>query len=581
MSALPAITVKDIRARVGERSYEKGEDYYHSGAIHDARRQGDTLRARCEGSSGGPYRVEVTFDEDGIADAECSCPVGDGGHCKHVAALLLTWKNRPKEFAEVEETDAALEKRSKEELIALVKLMLRREPELDVLLDAPLPGVRGKGKPTNPDAYRRQAETAFRRDLYEWGAAAEVADELEAILEDGKQFLRDEDFAGAAAVYQGVLGVVLDHFGSVHDEPGDLHRVVHACVDGLEKCLQAAEDDPARREGILHAFFDLYRLDIEQGGIGLSDELPDFAEVCTPEERRTVAGWVREEMRSGGGDREWARGCFGGLLLDLEADTMDDEAYLRVCRETGRRHDLVDRLLRLGRTNEAVREAEKVGDWELTRMADLFVTHRHGDVADRLVRQRAGKDNNGHLIEWLKKRAAQRHDAAEVLELSEKLFRQQPSLEAYKELRKLAAKQGTWDELEPRLLASLKQGRRDDVLIQVYLEKGEIDRALEAVKGERPSYGWGYGHGMKMEVAKAAEKTRPDAAREIYRKEAEALIASRGRDNYKEACKYLKKVRDLWRQAGDEAAWTNYVARLREQNRTLRALLEEMSRAKL
>jgi uncharacterized Zn finger protein len=574
---IPTITENEIRARVGERSFERGEDYYADGAIRAPYRQGMTLKARCEGTSGGPYRVEVTFDEGGIASAHCSCPVGDGGSCKHVAALLLTWKNRPKDFKEIEETDRALEGRSREELVALIKLMLRREPDLEVLLDAPLPGVRGAGSPPEPGTYRRQAELAFERDTSEWGAAGEVAAELEGILEDGKEFLAARDFAGATAVYQGVLEVVLDNFETLRDDEGSLHRVVFACARGLAECLDAA-DDPARREGILRALFDVYALDVRLGGVDLSAEVPDFAEVGTPDERRLLAGWAREALRPG--LSEWAQRCFGGLLLDLEAEEMDDETYLRTCRETGRRQDLVDRLLELGRVEEAIREAEQGSDWELLGLADLFVSRRRGTVADELVEQRAQKSKDTRLLEWLKKRAAGRHDGAAVLELSEKLFRAQPSLEGYRELRKLAEKQGTWAEMEPELLSFLGRSKRKDVLIRVYLEKGDIDSALEGVKGERTDL-YNYSFGMKLEVAKAAEKTRPQAALEIYRREAEALIAGRSRGYYAAACGHLKKVRDLHKQLGDEAGWAKYVQRLREQHRSLRALMDEMNKARL
>jgi uncharacterized Zn finger protein len=103
---------------------------------------------------------------------------------------------------------------------------------------------------------------------------------------------------------------------------------------------------------------------------------------------------------------------------------------------------------------------------------------------------------------------------------------------------------------------------------------GDIDRALEEVKKERP-----YGYTMKEEVAKAAEATRPPAAMEIYRKEAEQHIPYRNRESYHMACRYLKKVRDLSRQVADEARWKSYVARLREKHRALRALADEMNKA--
>ena len=70
----------------------------------------------------------VQLDAGEIADAHCSCPVGGGGRCKHVAALLLTWQAKPETFAPVEDLAQALERRSKAELIALIQQML---PTLD------------------------------------------------------------------------------------------------------------------------------------------------------------------------------------------------------------------------------------------------------------------------------------------------------------------------------------------------------------------------------------------------------------------------------------------------------------------
>jgi len=146
---IPQFSEDDILERVGERSFERGRRYFLQGAIFDARRQGSTLKAYCEGSRPEPYRVRVTFTSKGIKEAECSCPVGSGGRCKHVAALLLTWLHRPEEFREVEELDKALERRSKSELIALIKQMLLRRPELE----APLPSS-GGGKRKRPEACR-------------------------------------------------------------------------------------------------------------------------------------------------------------------------------------------------------------------------------------------------------------------------------------------------------------------------------------------------------------------------------------------------------------------------------------------
>jgi uncharacterized Zn finger protein len=580
MTTLPKITEKTIRSHVGERSLTLGERYFRDGSVFNARRQGRTLKARCQGSRDQAYQVEVTLGDKGIAEAACSCPVGSGGHCKHVGAVLLAWRHQPEEFTEIEELDTALGRRSKEELIALIKHLLRREPDLELLLDMPLPGAAPAGTAVSPDAYRRQAEAAFAgQDGFEWGAASAIADDLQAVKEVGDEFLRRQDHAGAAAVYQGILAAVLDNYQMVQDEEGDLHVVVGDCAEGLGKCLDA-ETDPARREPILRALFEVTRFDIDQGGIGLSDRAPNLDEHTTPEERRTLAGWVRAALAEA--SRGWSRESLAGWLLNLEADTLDDEAFLRICKETGRVHDLVNRLLQLGRLDEAVRETEQTSDWELLNLAGLFVSHRHSDVAERLVRERSAKSQDTRLLEWLKKRALDHKDPAAALELAEKVFHVRPSLADYKEIRKLAKKVGRWDVLRPRLLKFLQDKQHAYVLIPVYLDEGEIDRALEAVKPERPSaYGYGYGYGMALDVAKAAEKTRPEAAREIYRRQAEGLINQRGRGAYQEACKFLKKVRDLDQRLGEGAAWARYIGQVRERHRSLRALQEELTKARL
>src|SRR5437763_17071823 len=91
LGTIPALSDDEIQARVGSQSFARGKQYFRDRAIFDARQQGLTLKGRSLGTSGGPYRVHVTFGPDGISSANCSCPVGGGGYCKHVAALLLTW----------------------------------------------------------------------------------------------------------------------------------------------------------------------------------------------------------------------------------------------------------------------------------------------------------------------------------------------------------------------------------------------------------------------------------------------------------------------------------------------------------
>jgi uncharacterized Zn finger protein len=241
------LTEDDICARVGPQSYERGMRYFRSGMIFDARRQGSTLKARCRGSQGGPYRLEVTLGPEGVQSAHCSCPVGGGGYCKHIAALLLTWREKSDEFAEREELDETLERRSKAELIALVRQMLRHEPDLEWLLETPLPAAGKSHAPVDPAIYRRQAAAVFNNAEDEWGVEGDITDSLLAIKEIGDGFLAQHDFAGATAVYSAILEAVLKNYETYQDEDGDLGSIMGQCVVGLGQCLAPEAISPEAR----------------------------------------------------------------------------------------------------------------------------------------------------------------------------------------------------------------------------------------------------------------------------------------------------------------------------------------------
>src|SRR5438128_5044577 len=86
-ATLPVLSEEQIRARVGDASFQRGRPYASDGSVFDTRLQGRTLKAHCYGSHGETYRLWITFGAENLEAASCSCPVGGGGYCKHIAAL--------------------------------------------------------------------------------------------------------------------------------------------------------------------------------------------------------------------------------------------------------------------------------------------------------------------------------------------------------------------------------------------------------------------------------------------------------------------------------------------------------------
>src|SRR5258706_2173136 len=479
----------------------------------------------------------------------------------------------------------------------------------------------------NPATYRRQVADAFRRDT------PRITQELLTVKQTADTLAQQGDVLGAATIYETMVTEIFEQshlyyneeaeYDDYYEEEGyypeeeGLEEFVGESIEALGSYLADKQTDRVAREKSIGVLFAIYQRDLH------ADDSHGFAEraaeqlvqYTTPLERQTIAERIREVLA----DEEQAivgsvRRAYGKFLLDLQKETLDDEAYLRISRETGRTSDLVDRLLALGRIDEAAQETRRVDDYSLLGLANLFIRHGQDAVAERLVKARTsapigpardaadlvlrsqpGRAEEGkpdwRVLEWLQKYYRDRGNHVAELEMAETLFRTQPFLKRYQELRDLSERLDRWEGLRLELLAFLEQARNTTLLIQIALDEGDIDQALQRLQETAKKDGYAYTYidrygyygysDVAFEVARAAEETRPHAAIELYRQFAERLIAVRDRKNYQLACTYLVKVRALYEKLGEGEAWTSYVTALREQNRNLRALKEELANAGL
>lgn len=588
MTTLPKLTETDIRNWVGESSLAKGSPYFRNGSIINPHRQGEWLKGQCIGSAAHPYRVTIKLDPKGISEGHCSCPVGDYGRCKHVAALLLAWVNDPAIFTEIEELRASLEKRTKEELIALLLRMLDRQPDLENLLElATLGSSAASAKPLDPKTIERQVKSVFKQFNYDEGdgsSVGEAAEQLQDVKQLGDQYAAAGDWRNAVLVYQTLAEGVLANYEMLgeEDEAGDLAQVVNDCVSGLGEALGTVQE-AGLRETILRALWDIRLWDTNYGGIDMGYEASSFLlELTTPAEKKVVAQWVRNAVPTG---EDWhtnyRRQAYGSFLLELEADTLDDEAFLRICRETGRTLDFVERLLSLHRVEEALTAAQKASDYDLLNMEQSFTQYDQAALFARLITDRARTSTDRRLKEWLKTHAVQSGDQATVLRYAEEMFWDFPTLNGYEEFKKAAQALNRWPEVQPQVMARLRKEPRNNMLVtQIYLQEGEIDSALQMVQKESGAPFWGV-NSLRLEVAQAAEKQRPRSALEIYLPLVQQSINGRNRESYRSAAGYLSRIRKLYQQLDEENNWRQLITKIRQGHKNLPALQDELNKAKL
>ncbi len=575
-------SVQSIRRHVGGQSFERGQRYVRAGHIHDARRQGDTLKARCCGSAGNDYRVEVQLDGSKIVAGHCTCPVGEGGFCKHVAALLLTWRNQPDEFTPVEDIGTVLQQRSKNELIDVIRSLLEAEPELEELVEAA--AGTASGVEMSRAAVQRAIDTALERDGFGIDHDRNVATALKMQLSVAGQRLKSHDYANAAVVAEGILASITAHYEFISDERGTVARAASQAAETLTRCFASTPEDDARRESMLRSMFDLLRFDVEYGGIGVSDDIPEtIARDASADERRQVVTWVREalgEEESAGGLSNWRRECWGALVADLAGPEMSTEEYLAHCREFGLTEALIAELLKRKRYDEAREAALEVAEYRLPAIADMLVKHRRAADAEAVMTARAEDAQRGEASEWLVGFYEGRERWDDAIAWRLKWFRKHPGLEPYRELRRVAKKAGAWPELREELLTMIRETGDPAVEIPVLLEEKRSDELLQLLdewmrsKRRIP-------RSTLLDLARSFEQKHPERALEIYLQQAELAMQGRHRGSYAEACDLLRKARDVYQATGRDAEWRSCVEGIASENRKLRAFQDELRRAKL
>src|SRR6266487_3609675 len=528
MSAIPPLSVQDIRRFVGEQNVLKGQQSVRNGAIVSPVQQGMTLKAYCYGSLPEPCRVQVAFDDTSITTTLCSCS-GDTSRdrkrgCEHAAVLLLAWHRQPEAFTQMDDLDTILERQSKAQLFTLVKQFLQKQPEVEWQLTMPpLPGH--KHVPIDTNEYRRQVDAAFQHAGREWDAVYGISSDLSTITATAAHFAQQRDYTNTAAIYEVVARETLSSYLSYHDEDGAPGRVVQECVEGLGTCLES--------------------------------------------ERR--------------------RKRYGALLLILEADRLSDEEFLRIGRETKSIQEVVTRLLELDRVDEAVQDASQADSWQLVKLADLFVQYGQDTAVERLMYEKAQQERYTLAAEWLKNHHLAKNNLAAALEMAELIFRRRPWFAEYQNIRELALQLGTWEAVRQAVFTFLEATHNTPTLVEVTLDEGESERALHLLEAIKPhgsaGYQWKYDYARMPEIAlkaaERAEETYPRAAIDLYQQHIERLITGRGRANYQAACWYLTQIRSLYEKLDETKQWTNYIAWVRKRHSRLSTLKEELTAAGL
>jgi hypothetical protein len=518
--------------------------------------------------------------------------------------------------------------KSHEELLALLEQLIQQQPDLaplvETLIELPLtpapqektkPG-RGQERTLDPSAIQSQVASAFYTAGEGWGAASRVATELARLCDIGKRFTEAGQWANAQTLYATLAEETMLQYEELHDE-GQISWILHTCAAGLVACQNAQSAlpqnerlDAAEREELLMALFSLWKFGSHYGGIEV-DIPAAIAESATEHERKRVEAWLREEMRPGQDfSSTWRNRSIVDFLATLkQAGHCSEEDVLEEYRNANLYKELTEKLLQFGRTNEAldVAQANLSEPRDVTWFAEqllqsddawrekaLALVETRLKEAEHALQDQRQDFARGRTIDtyrrWLSEKYSLYGKAQQALKMELARFQASPDETTYHAVRSATQLAGqaeeVWSGLRPRLIQTLEQQNRWAALVSVYLDEGEVGQALAALaqmeqqSGQSLS-GYGYhsapGH-YHIQVAKAAEEPYPDEAIRLYTSVVHKLIDGRGRANYQQAVDHLTHIKQLYQKQGREAEWQAYVTNLRNGNKILRALKEELDK---
>lgn len=408
---------------------------------------------------------------------------------------------------------------TRDQLVALVERLVSRHPDLEDLVNLPLPGEVRRADAASVHAHVTRILLAMGDD---WRASSRAQYELYPIVAMGDDYRKQGLLEDARVVYQAVIGAILALYERIRDEESEIGGVVGDCVEGLGACLDATTE-PRMREELLRDVYQVYWWDtLGHGGYGMDGPAEKVLLArASREERRLVAGWLRDALVAPS-PSNYGRQQVGALVVRLVGDLQDPAEREATYRAARMDRELLDLLLEQGREDEALAMLNAPGA-DLLRLADRLVAAGLGDRAVAMVNSHPAvlDHRSDHARDWLTKHGVP--DMKAVDELAWKLhsFERTGNVGHWDALRAAAECLGRLEQVLPHAVAAVQTERTgyQAAGARVFALAGRFDEA-EAVLARLPEASW---KRAALAVAAAAETARPTLARTLYGRIADDL----------------------------------------------------------
>jgi uncharacterized Zn finger protein len=589
MDPLPNVTEASIRQHASADSYHRGREYYDQGAVLSIVRRDQQLQAEVEGSQYEPYRVQITYDAGGIAQALCSCPYDWGGWCKHIVATLLAALHSPATVEERPSMQMLLAGLEREQLQALLLHLVEQQPVLADLVEAQVHRIclqpaadaaapQPRHTPVDPNVFRRQVRTILRsldrmRSSEAYWHVGAVVNEVRQVLEQAQGFVAAWDGRNALAILEAITEAYVADWAELDDSDGEASAFFEDLGAVWTEAVLTADLTTRERQTWAKKLA-AWQHEVDDYGV---DEAFEAAMAAaeqgwdSPPLVRVLQGEITDKGAWEDEAPSYADELAIARLNVLERQGRSQE-YLYLAEAEGQTERYVTMLVHLGRVQEAVDYGlQYLGTTEEALALAKALREREAlqaalQIAEHGLTLEGAKVS---LATWMADLALGMGETGRALEAALIAFRGAPELAAYQRVQELAGER--WPEIRTELLAHLRQGRAyvPQGAVEIFLHEGLVEDAMRAVEK-------GASYTLLAQVVDAAIPSHADWAIQICRQQAEPILQQGQSQHYHHAARWLEKARAAYRTAGRETEWNAYLAELMTRYRRKYSLMPRL-----
>lgn len=439
MKSIRDITIEDVQDLFDSVIYSRGEEYFESGCVRSIEPlDSSTISGTVVGNQ--KYKVSVSLDHDGDLVCECTCPCDF--NCKHAAALLLKWlsiKDATKhdlktvKSGKKESIEDMLAKKSKDELIEVLKEAIATHPELKSLV-----------------RLDRKEMVARVRELFsdfeDWTNIGDVLKQLDTILQGikknksswDKELVHDMETCSA----------IITKWQENVDDDGEFGEFLEEWFLTLGEVF--ASTKPTKEEK--RVFIQKVTIWIKKDDCGVETGY-DKALVGMCSSKDDIA-LIQEIYRARKKDNDDDDDYYQGLYLELYDKLGLDEDYMSMARKSESPFNAINKLISLNRLEEALAECEK---------------HKTGEDSEEIQDKK---------IEILTKLGRKPEQKKLLLAMVMKTGELDYALKLKKESTKTE-----WDGYKKKIVLDAKKKNRNSLLSRLYYHEQEYKDAYEHSKG--------------------------------------------------------------------------------------------------